>query len=705
MSEPIPYDVLYDLTVPPLMWDVQLSPHGEYAAFVAAEFDPEEEERLSSVFVVPTDGSREPHRLTRASTASAPQWSPDGSSLAVLAARKEDVERRVGREDETSEGEQPDDEQAEEQAEEEPETGPPGDEPLPQVWVYDLELGGDARQVTDFDEGAREFDWSPDGERLVVAARDPTEEQAEYLARRRQENGPIETERLQHKADGVGWLDDVTTYLFVVDAETGETDRLDDAYGAGSREAMLGLQPNWSPDGTRIAFVSNRTERPDDSNVMDLYTISPDGENLKKVTDSDVMASAMEWSPEGSQLAFVSWGPENFYTPAELQVADIETAERRSLSADLDRTVSLMHGVRWLDDEQLVACIGDEGLSRPVVFGADGDKQTRAFPTQGRDRELAAFDVRDGTFVTMLSDPTDGADLYVTSTEGLFEETEPTRLTALNEEFVESHHTPRAERITVDNGEGDTVEAIVYLPEEFDPDDPEAHAAIMSIHGGPMSYDAPQFGFETACWTSRGYLVVKPNYRGSTSYGREFCETLRGRWGTDEVVDQRACAEALVERGWIDPERLFATGFSYGGISTAYLVTQTDLFTAAAPEHGIYDLRSVFSTGDFHTWFESDFGLPWEDEGTYAEHSSITDVDSITTPLLITAGGQDWRTPPTQAEQLYVSVRKQGVPAKLVIYPDEHHNLQEPDRRLHRIEELTSWFERFDPAVETENEN
>ena len=383
MSEPIPYEALYDLTVPPLMWGVQLSPDGEYAAFVAAEFDPAEEKRLSSVFVVPTDGSREPHRLTRASTASAPQWSPDGSSLAVLAAREADVERRIGRDDDSSASED------DEETEEEPETGPPGDEPMAQVWMYDLELGGDARQVTDFDEGVREFDWSPDGERLVVAARDPTEEQAEYLARRRQENGPIETERLQHKADGVGWLDDVTTYLFVVDAETGETDRLDDAYGAGSREAMAGLQPNWSPDGTRIAFVSNRTERPDNSNVMDVYTISPDGESLKKVTDSDVMTLGMEWSPEGSQLAFVSWGPENFYTPAELQVVDMETDERRSLSAGLDRTVSTMHGVRWLDDEQLVACIGDEGLSRPVVFSAAGDDQMRAFPTQGRDRELA----------------------------------------------------------------------------------------------------------------------------------------------------------------------------------------------------------------------------------------------------------------------------------------------------------------------------
>lgn len=175
---------------------------------------------------------------------------------------------------------------------------------------------------------------------------------------------------------------------------------------------------------------------------------------------------------------------------------------------------------------------------------------------------------------------------------------------------------------------------------------------------------------------------------------------MRGRWGTVETDDQLAVTEALIDRKWIDPDRVFATGFSYGGISTAFLVTQSDIFTAAAPEHGIYDLRSSFSTGDTHNWFTEEFGLPWESSESYREHSSITDVDAIETPLLITAGGQDWRTPPTQAEQLYVSVKKRGIPTKLVIYPDEHHNIKAPDRAIHRLRELTTWFERFDPEVD-----
>ncbi len=696
MAEPIPFERFYDLTQPT---ELELSPDGELAAVVAAEFDAEEDERLSSVFVVPTDGSRKPHRLTRASGASSPRWSPDGSKLAVLAARDEDLAIRVDRDPETDD----DDENGENAG---------SDDPKSQVWVYDLDMGGDPRQVTDFEEGVREFDWSPDGDRLVVSARDPTDEQREYLKRLRENDGPIEVERLQHKADGVGWLDDVRTYLFVVDLGSRETTRLDDAYGAGASEPQSGLNPTWSPDGERIAFTTNRTDRPDDSNVLDLYTIAPDGSDLTAVTDADVSVFSPAWDPSGDRLAFVSRNPTNWYVPSEVYVADLESGTYDSVSASLDRTASGYRGLRWLDDDRLVGCIGDEGLTRPVVFDANEDAPERVFPVQGRDRELALFDCRGGTLAAGLSDSQNGVDLYVASEDALHagadgtttdEDADLTRVTAFNDDLLDDLDTPRSHRITYPNGEGDEVEAIAYLPDDFDPEDPDPRGLILSIHGGPMSYDAPSFDFPIACWTSRGYLVVKPNYRGSTSYGRDFCETLAGRWGTQEVVDQAAAVETLIERGWVDPERTFSTGFSYGGISTGYLVTQTDLFTAAAAEHGLYDMRSSFGTDDCHLWWEGEYGLPWEEAEAFEAISSITDVGNVDTPLLITAGEDDWRCPPTQSEQLYVSVKKQGVPARLVVYRNESHAITDPDRAIHRLEELTGWFERFDPAVEADS--
>ncbi|MFT4931450.1 MAG: Tol biopolymer transport system component, partial [Natronomonas sp.] len=316
MTEPLPLESYYDVT---LLSDVALSPSGERAAFVATEYDDEEDESHASLFTVPTDRSDEPYRLARASDANSPKWSPDGSKLGFVAAREEDVELTVGRsEDEDEEEDEAVDSGNEDgEGDEDEETGTGGEGPRPQLWVFDMERGGDAGQVTDRDEGVEDFDWGPDGDRVVIASRDPTDEEAEYLRERRDEDGPIEVDRLQHKFDGRGWLDDVTTYLFVVDVDAREERRLDDAYARGAGAVMSGPEPRWSPDGERIAFRSYRGEDPDDTYVQDVYTVAPDGDDLRRVTDGDLAAERLSWNDDdGSQLAFVGRVPDNWYVPS-----------------------------------------------------------------------------------------------------------------------------------------------------------------------------------------------------------------------------------------------------------------------------------------------------------------------------------------------------------------------------------------------------
>ena len=351
-----------------------VSPSGDRVAYVVEGFDPDEDERRASLFVAPTDGSRDPHRLTRVADASQPKWSPGGERLAFVAAREEDVARRVGR-DETDEATEEDGTESER-----------GDDdgPTPQVWLFDLHRGGDAQQVTDFEEGVREFDWGPGGERIVVSARDPTDEQREYLDEL-EESGPVEIERLQHKANGVGWLDGVTTYLFVVDVDGGERDRLDDAYGQGAREPVMGLQPAWGPGG-RIAFASNRTERPDDSEAICLYTIDPSGEDLRRVTDESQRALGYEWAPDGERLAFLVGEPTNWYAPNELHVGRDDPGAHASVTPDLDRTVVLPP--RWADvdrdgTDEVVAGVGDGGLTRLVRSDPAAGHAERTFGAQG----------------------------------------------------------------------------------------------------------------------------------------------------------------------------------------------------------------------------------------------------------------------------------------------------------------------------------
>ncbi|WP_373189045.1 prolyl oligopeptidase family serine peptidase [Halolamina sp.] len=699
MSE-LPLDAYYDLTQ---VGAVAVSPDGERAAFTTTEYDPDGDEQVASLFVAPTDGSRDPHRLTRVSGAGAPTWSPEGDRLAFLAGRDEDSDLRTGRD---SEDEDEDEKEADADAEPSAENG--DEEPKPQLWLFDLALGGDAQQVTAFEEGVREFDWAPSGDRLVVTARDPTDAESQYLEERR-EGGPVETERTQHKLDGVGWLDTVTSYLFVVgeDAVHGDTAadaesarKLDDAYGQGAFEGLSGLQPDWG-DGGDIAFVSCREENPDSTLVTDVLTVSSEGGDATAITDGELSCNAPTWSPSGDRLAFSAGDDTNWCIPTEARVWDGE--DHVSVTGDLDRTLARGSSFEWVDDETFYTLVGDEARTRVLRCDATGADWERSFKAQGEDRAVTGISVGGETAAMGLSHPSEGHDVYALPTEDLSADEEPdslTRLSTVNPELTEEYEMPDVRRVEFEN-DGWDISGVLYHPPEYEPGESDPLPLVCAIHGGPVSYDEPVFNFDHAALTTRGYAVFRPNYRGGSSYGRKFCETLHGKWGTVEASDIAAGIEELVDRGWADGDRVFGYGFSYGGIAQGFLVTQyPDLFTAAAPEHGIYDLRSAYGTDDSHTWMKNEYGYPWENPEDIDASSAITDIGNVETPLLVTAGGQDWRCPPSQSEQLYVAAQQAGAECRLVVYEDEHHNIGDPDRAIHRLEELTTWYRRHDPAAE-----
>jgi len=461
-ADPVPIERFYDLT---LVSDLSLSPDGERVAFVVEESERGADERRRSVCVVPTDGSRSPRRLARVSDAHSPQWGPDGTRLGVLAARERDSELAVTDAD-------GDDSDGDGESSSGDGDGEGDDEPSPQVWVFDLEVGGDARQVTDRGEGVNEFDWGPEGERIVVAARDPTEAERERLEARREGEAPIETERLQHKFDGAGWLDTVTTYLFVVTIEDRAERRLEAAYGGGAYESITGLEPTWV-DETGIAFLSNRLENSDDSAVMDLYLADAESGDVERITDGDLTVGTLEATPPGSEtrLAFAADDPENWCIPTQVYSWDGEAYE--SLTAGLDRTLTRNASLCWIDDESLLTTIADEAHTRPCRVGTDGSVE-RVGTGVSEAASIPAFDARGGTVALALSHPTEGLDAHTAALDtldsggdgeassGEEDGSELRRVTALNDDLLDDEVMPACHRLSYESS-GHEIDAIAYL--------------------------------------------------------------------------------------------------------------------------------------------------------------------------------------------------------------------------------------------------
>ena len=679
MSSHLDVDAYYDQRLPAT---VAVSPDGTRIAFTVRERDPDEETDLTSLFVVPADGSREPHRLTRLPGASSPAWGPNGDRLAFLTTRDDDVALRAGRDlDDESEDDVDEDGETDADTDEDGETDTAdGPDETPQVWLFDLSLGGDARQVTDFEYGVSAFEFAPDGDRLAVTSRVPTDEEREYLAERR-DGGPIETERLQHKAEGQGYLHGVETGLFVQSlAADAEPTRLDAVTFAGVTTDVGGPSFAWGPSG--IDYVSNDGDRPQDSYATDIFRVEPTADATpERLTagDGTFTRGGLAHGPDG-ELAYLRSPAANAHATGE--VCRYDGAER-SLTPALDRPIS---GVAWAGDRPL-ARVGDEGTSRLLAVG---DETAELDGWSDETTGVGGFDASGETVAAVRFGP--NAREVAASVSG---ET-PTRLTDLT---PDDGLSLTVDRFSLDSADG-PVESLVYDADGDTDTGDDPRPLIVDIHGGPVAYDEPRYGFIYRYWVSRGYLVANVNYRGSSSYGQSFSEAIRGEWGPREAEDVIDSIAHLTATGRVDGDRIFVTGFSQGGVNTPHVLARTDRVTAAAAQHGLYDMYSAFGTDDSHVWWENDFGLPWEETDSYHEASTLPLVGDIDTPTLVTAGGNDHRCPPPQADQLHVALRKRDVPSKLIRYPETNHAYGSPETAIHRLEAVTEWFERFDPDHE-----
>lgn len=667
----IPADALY---MEASVKSPRVSPDGSHVAYIKITLDKTQKVQHRSLVVY--DCERDEHtQLTRTSSnPTQPKWSPSGDLIAFIASMEPSVKIR-GNEQHTSTG------------------------PTPQVWAYDIHRSGDPRQLTDFPQGVHEFDWGETDSRLVVSARDVESTSEDPSCDR---SDVIVTEQLHYKSNDAGWMDGRTSKLFVVATDTHEIRPINGTNGGGISETTVGLQPAIRPGEPEIGFVSNCADRPQTSLSLDVSIVNLNQQAVRRVTSNGSKSAQLRWSPDGRFLAYNVEPVSDPYELDSLVVFDTQLDSIHRPLASLGRSVVFEQPPQWIGPERLVTRYYDEGsVCLADIRFRDGEFDVSPLSFREYDEwTVGEISMTDALGAFVLTNPTSGTDLFVNRDPEWERCLDVERQTTVNAELVENYGNrfPSVYQTTT-KVQDVAVESIIYTPPDFDPEAPTPHPTLISIPGGPHSCEFPRYHFDWLFWTSRGYLVVRPNYRGSTSYGQEFNKSIQGDWGTKESEDIVCVVDNLVSLGWADPEAVLLQGFSYGALIGSFTVARSDRFAAAALEHGNYDYRSCYGTSDYHGFLEATLGLPWEDHEAYERSSLGREVGNIETPTLLVAGGEDFRSPMSQSEQLYTALRRQDVPARLLVYARDAHGVS-TNRREHRLTQLEQWYERFLPATQ-----
>ncbi len=618
--------------------DPQLSPDNKSVAYTVTAYDVEKNSRNSDVWVVPASGGLA-RQLTHSPAADErPRWSPDGKSLAFISARSGSS----------------------------------------QIWILPV-VGGEATFVDTSGLEASGVLWSPNGKHLLFVSEvypDCQELDCSQKREKERSSNPVKAKMLKRLLfrHWDSWKDGKRSHLFIVAAAGGKPRDLT----AGDFDVppfSLGGPDDYSlsPDGKELCFVRNTDPDEALSTNNDLFAISLEGSGpARKITTNLAADVSPRYSPDGRYIAYRAQVRPGYESDRwRLMVYDRGDSQVHSLTESLDRSVE---GFVWSPDSLILYLIaGDQALQPVYKVSLQGQGLQKIIESHTNDDLQLSSDGKTLVFTRQsLAAP---VDIYSAKSDG----SQLKALTQTNKELLSGVELIEPESVWFTGAEGVRVQTWILKPPKFDSS--KKYPLLLAIHGGPQGVwgDAMSYRWNGQVFAARGYVVLMPNPRGSTTFGQEFVDGIRGDWGGKVYEDLMKAADYGVNLNYVDKNRLGAVGGSFGGYMVNWILGNTDRFKCLVSHAGVFNLTSMYGVTE-ELWFpEWEFlGAPWKNRENYERWSPHNLAKNFKTPMLVIHGELDYRVPIGEGFQLFTYLQRLKLPSKMLYFPDEGHWISKP---------------------------
>lgn len=635
----------------------QVSPDGKSVLFVRRSNDIMLNRTKSNIWIARADGADQRPLLSGQKNFSMPRWSPDGSRVAYIS---------------NLEG-------------------------TPQLYVRWID-SGDTALLTNIQKSAGNISWSPDGKTIAftMSVEDkvaPLKVEMPKMPKGAKWSPKVKyVSKARYQADGRGILEPAYTHIFVVPSLGGTARQL----SSGNYHHRGAL--SWSNDSSEILFSANRSENWEyESRESNIYGLTLRGK-IRQLTKETGSEATPKISPDGRYIAYVKSDNKKLaYRTRSLYIMKADGTGARILTPDLDRSVS---NIIWNQKSSgLYYQFNNHGVTNVGYSDLKGRQQVVAKglggTTLGRPYSSGTYHTAAGTIAYTAGRHDRPADLHT------LVKNKARQITSLNEDLLGHKTLATLKEVTYKSSiDGEKMQGWYLLPPNFDAS--KKYPLILEIHGGPHLSYGPHFSAELQRFAAEGYIVFYDNHRGSTSYGERFALLLQNKYSSEyDFADHMSGVDAMIAKGFVDPERLFIAGGSAGGIASAYAIGLTDRFKAAAVAKPVINWLSKVLTADSGLGqISNQFpGMPWDHMEHYWKRSPLSLVGNVTTPTMLITGEDDKRTPISETEQFYQALKLLKVDVLMVRVPGSPHSIAgRPSRMIAKVENILAWFKKYDES-------